>query len=81
MQNQNGNVCIRCGKPRIEGKIWKEQTRGASITHTAFLCPDKACQDLVDKQFAVQKEKRETIEKGRLQRAQASKLARHLPTG
>lgn len=65
MRSSTGNVCIRCGKQRIEGKTWKESTKGGIVTHTTTICPDSACQKIVDQQFADQNEKREAIEKER----------------
>lgn len=73
MQKTNVNVCFRCGKPRIQGKTWKEKTKGGVITHTAYACPDPACQKIINQQFAEQKVKREAIEKDRQERALASK--------
>ena len=46
------NPCIRCGKPRIDGKSWKEKTANSFIFHTQTVCPDKECQKLVDKATA-----------------------------
>ncbi|MBI4999717.1 hypothetical protein HZB97_03035 [Candidatus Gottesmanbacteria bacterium] len=77
MQNPTDNVCIRCGKPRIVTKTWKESTKGGVITHTTTTCPDPDCQKIIDRQFAAQKEKREAIEKGKQQRIQASKIKKN----
>lgn len=76
MRSSTSNICIRCGKPRIEGKTWRELTKGGVIIHTACTCPDPVCQKIVDQQFADQNEKREAIEKEREKRTLASKIAR-----
>ncbi|MCL5095783.1 MAG: hypothetical protein M1575_03600 [Patescibacteria group bacterium] len=75
MQNKTDNLCIRCGKPRVDVKTWKECVKGITFTHTTTSCPDPECQKLVDKQFAVEKAKKEAIEKEKLQRMAANKLA------
>jgi len=51
--------CIRCGKERVFAKKWKEYLGKSLLTHTRTICPDVACQKLVDKELAAQKEKRE----------------------
>lgn len=55
----NANVCIRCGKPRVETKTWKEPTIGGTVFHTITSCPDPDCQKVVDQQLAAQKERQE----------------------
>lgn len=75
MQSQTGNVCVRCGKQRVEVRTWKEHIKGAVLTHTSTACPDAECQKIVDRQFAAQKEKRAVVEREREQRAIANKLA------
>ncbi len=67
------NVCPRCGKQRIEVKSWKECVKGLTTLFTSTTCPDAACQKIVDGKLAVQKEKRETLENERIQRALAHK--------
>jgi hypothetical protein len=67
------NVCIRCGKPRVEVKTWKECIKGSIIIHTSTACPDTDCQKVVAGKLAIQKQKREAQEKERLKRAQARK--------
>ncbi len=70
---QNLNLCTRCGKPRIVVKTWKEYIRGSILVHTSTSCPDAACQKIVDGKLAAQKEKREAMEKERMERALARK--------
>lgn len=41
-------LCIRCGKPRITGKTWKEKVGIYNVTHTENICADPACQKQVD---------------------------------
>lgn len=56
------SVCIRCGKQRIVSKVWDEQVvtmRGeTTITYTETVCPDVACQKIVEKELASQEKKR-----------------------
>ena len=46
------NPCIRCGKQRIDGKSWKEKSGTSIVTHTNTICPDAACQKVLDKVIA-----------------------------
>jgi hypothetical protein len=75
MHKQTGNFCIRCGKPRVDVKTWKEHVKGEVLIHTSTTCPDAECQKIIDKQFAAQKEKRKAAEEEREQRIIANKLA------
>ncbi len=40
--------CIRCGKPRIVGKVWHELVGRYDIIHTDNVCADSACQKEVE---------------------------------
>lgn len=55
------NPCTRCGKQRIDGKTWKEKIVshfGTSfIVHTETVCPDKACQKIVEEKMAQLRQK------------------------
>lgn len=51
------NPCIRCGKPRIDGKSWKEKSGNSFITYTLTICPDSECQKIVEKGISDRKEK------------------------
>ena len=73
MTNKALNICSRCGKPRIVAKTWKERIKGSVDIHTSTVCPDAACQKIVDGKLAAQKQKREALEKEKMQRAQAKK--------
>lgn len=73
MTDQILNLCVRCGKPRIVVRTWKECIKGSILIYTSTACPDAACQKIVDKKFADQKEKREAVEKERMKRALAHK--------
>ncbi len=66
------NPCIRCGKQRIDGKSWKSNSGNSIITHTQTICPDSACQQIVDRGTAERKEKAELI----LRKKDEAKLAR-----
>lgn len=66
MSNDNdGNVCIRCGKERIVVKTWKEKIGNSVLTYTETACPDKECQKLVEKMNQEKKDKREQMENNR----------------
>lgn len=54
-------------------KTWKEYVKGSVLIHTSTACPDPACQKIVDGKLADQKEKREAMEKERMERALARK--------
>jgi len=49
------NLCIRCGKPRIAAKSWKEKVIYSGmvsvVEHTEYVCSDKECQKLVEKEL------------------------------
>ncbi len=60
MQQQHSNPCSRCGKERIFVKTWKELVGTSMITYTITACPDKECQDAVDKEYE-QKEERKRM--------------------
>jgi len=67
MNSTYSNPCIRCGKQRVVGKIWKEKVGYSVVTTTESACPDIECQKIVDKS-----------NKDRKDRYQASKLKRKL---
>ncbi len=73
MTDRTLNVCTKCGKPRIVVKTWKERIKGSIIIHTSTACPDAACQKIIDGKLAVLKEKKEAMEKERIQRTLARK--------
>ena len=68
------NPCIRCGKERIEGKTWtvKNGSGPNTVTHIMTICPDRACQKILDKELAERRAKNDLLVK---ERAEA-KLAR-----
>lgn len=74
MANSTDNLCIRCGRKRIPGKTWKEKVPSGIIVHTSYICPDKACQKIVEAQLTKVKDKREALEEEKLQRVIASKI-------
>lgn len=55
------NPCIRCGKERLDGEVWTEMLGQILVTHTQTICPDSACQKIVDADIAAQREKRELL--------------------
>lgn len=66
------NPCIRCGKPRIDGKTWEGKIGVSSITYTITVCPDSECQKMVDQAIADKKAKNDSL----LQAKKQAKLAR-----
>lgn len=73
MNKQYTNPCIRCGKERIVSKTWIETITTFSgklqeVEHIEAVCPDHDCQEMLDKEFAKQKEKRDKIASDREQR-------------
>jgi hypothetical protein len=66
------NICIRCGKPRVVGKIWKEKIAiygsNSLIEHTDWVCSDKECQKLVEKELAQRHQNTLKIEKAKFDR-------------
>lgn len=66
------NPCIQCGKERIPGKTWTEKAGLTIVTRIHMLCPDKACQKLLDKAIADQKAKNDLL----IQERAEAKLAR-----
>ena len=52
------NPCIRCGKERIK---WAERTiliNASKAKITIYVCPDKECQKIVEKELAAKEAKR-----------------------
>lgn len=59
------NPCIRCGKQRIDGKSWKGKIGTSVLTHTLTICPDPACQKIVDQGIADRKAKNDLMIKNK----------------
>lgn len=74
------NPCIRCGKPRIPGKTWKEEIMtgfGKSvITHTENVCPDSECQKEVEKKLELQRQNTKALKDAREERMQNIRSAK-----
>ncbi len=74
------NPCPRCGKARVTGKTWTEEITTLSgvslVTHTQTLCPDDACQKLVEEKFNLEKVKSDQIKEAFEKRAAEKKIAR-----
>ncbi|MBI4099872.1 hypothetical protein HY440_02590 [Candidatus Microgenomates bacterium] len=71
------NPCVRCGKQRITLRKWKEKIKTASgiseVSYEETICPDPACQKIVE---AKQKELRDKAQERadlKLKRATDSK--------
>lgn len=66
------NPCIRCGTPRIDGKSWKEKSGNSFVFYTKTICPDRACQKILDQETADRIAKNELMLKNKAE----AKLAR-----
>ncbi len=46
------NPCVRCGKQRLTSREWKEKIKTSAgtsvVTYTETVCPDPACQAIVE---------------------------------
>ena len=73
MQQTYKNLCFRCGKERIVVRKWTEKFESGVVTTTQNRCPDKACQDIINEELEAQKQKRELMEKHKIERLQARK--------
>lgn len=73
------NPCIECGKQRIDGKTWKGKIGVSIITYTQTICPDKACQEIVDKAIADRKIKSALLIKERAE-AKLARFTLHQPS-
>ena len=56
--NKISNPCSRCGKQRVVVEVKKELINGSMITTTTTTCPDKHCQELLDRQMEREKDAR-----------------------
>lgn len=79
----SGNVCIRCGKPRVFKDSWSEKMSGAqgetTVTHSQFVCPDDDCQKKVERELlqrqVAMKERQDAQDKRELERTLARSQA------
>ena len=69
MQTQVINPCVRCGKPRIDAKTWKEYVGKSLVIFTNTVCPDRECQKIVDAQIEERRIKKELILSGKSKKA------------
>lgn len=66
------NPCARCGKERVDGKTWEGKIGASVVVYTLTICPDRACQKIVEKEIAERKAKNASI----IAAKQAAKLAK-----
>lgn len=63
------NLCVRCGKPRILAKKWKEKVviygLVSIVEHSEMVCPDKKCQCEAEKDMENRRKKSRQIEDDR----------------
>jgi len=69
--------CIRCGKVRVFSRELKEEIQTAAgvslVLHTQTVCPDPACQKIVEAKLAALRKQAEEIQERFLLRARAKK--------
>lgn len=70
------NLCIRCGKPRIEGKTWTQKVDGSLVTYTQTVCSDRSCQKAVEGELRERRDKVMKLQQKSLERRKASQIAR-----
>lgn len=72
MKYTHTNPCIRCGKERIVKKTWTKKVDSSIIEFVNAICPDPACQKIVDLRIKTQRDKntalRESHEKREAER-------------
>jgi len=61
MQKPKESSCIRCGKTRVVSKVWQEYLGQSLVTYTETVCPDPACQKIVEEEIVARREKRELV--------------------
>lgn len=61
------NPCIRCGKERVAVKTWEERVGNSISIHTTNVCPDEACQKIVEEELAARKAKSDLLEQKKVQ--------------
>lgn len=61
------NACTRCGKERIVGSKVSEQVEiysgPSTVVRTQMICPDPACQAIVEQELEEQRAKRAQFKK------------------
>ena len=77
MQKPYKNICYRCGKERIVTRTWKEKVNNSIVENVETACPDKACQEAINKDLLKQKNKRIQMEERKIESAKNRKLAIH----
>jgi hypothetical protein len=68
-----GNICTRCGKPRIAVRTYKEKVGNSVVTYTINECSDPNCQKVVDKQLHEDKRRRVLVREEQVKREVARK--------
>lgn len=68
--------CIRCGKDRISGNSWQEQIGKSMVTYTMHVCPDSACQKIVEEKLLDKKIHIDTIQANSLKRREETRRNR-----
>lgn len=69
----HGNVCSRCGKPRVAVSTYDEVVGNSSITYTVTACSDPECQKVVDQNLLKDEKKREVFKDEQEKRAALKK--------
>ncbi|OIO15415.1 hypothetical protein COY59_04360 [Candidatus Gottesmanbacteria bacterium CG_4_10_14_0_8_um_filter_37_24] len=64
MNNEYVNICVRCGKPRIVVKTWKEN----GITYSETACEDKECQSILTQELKKKMDRLKLIKENSMKR-------------
>lgn len=65
------NPCVRCGRQRVDGKVWTEMVGHVLVTYAQTICPDSTCQKIVEEETTARREKRELLASKRVKSNQA----------
>jgi len=70
------NPCPRCGKARIDAKTWTEKVGKSTLTMTQTICPDPACQKIVEAENQKMTDKHEAFRQKDIERRLARERAK-----
>lgn len=71
-----GNICTRCGKPRITVKTYDEKVGNSTVTYTINECSDPDCQKIVNVQLKEDEKKRTMVREDQVKRELLRKQAK-----
>lgn len=76
MKYKHSNICTRCGSERIIKKAWKEKVDNSVVENVLMICPDNACQKIVEMRIQKQRDKNDEIRERYEERAAQRKVER-----